>query len=77
MRNTRTSSGHTAHIISSRESRAFILGDIISCPLQIKFPKNEGTANMDRELILCGLEGDFALVGGPHFHKLELVSAKG
>jgi len=70
--------GHTSYIISSGDSRAFILGDIIFCPLQIEFPENEGLADMDRELskrtrelVLRELEGNSALVGGPRFPGLE------
>jgi glyoxylase-like metal-dependent hydrolase (beta-lactamase superfamily II) len=69
--------GHQCYILSSGESRAMILGDIISCPLQIEAPEREALADMDRALsivtrerILRELDGD-TLVGGPHFPGLR------
>jgi hypothetical protein len=65
-------------VLSSGEQRAMILGDAISCPLQIAAPELEAAADVDkqlgietRELVLRELEGSDTLVGGPHFPGLE------
>jgi glyoxylase-like metal-dependent hydrolase (beta-lactamase superfamily II) len=70
--------GHTMYVLSSGEQRALILGDAISCPIQIAEPEFEAMADADRELgiatrerILRELEGSDTLVGGPHFPGLE------
>lgn len=70
--------GHTMYVLSSGEQRAMILGDAISCPLQIALPELEAAADVDkqlgiatRELVLRELEGTDTLVGGPHFPGLE------
>jgi hypothetical protein len=55
-----------------------ILGDAISCPVQVEAPQLEALADVDRglgiatrERILRELEGSDTLVGGPHFPGLE------
>jgi len=70
--------GHTMYVLSSGEQRAMILGDAISCPLQIALPELEAAADVDKELgiatrerVLRELEGTDTLVGGPHFPGLE------
>jgi len=70
--------GHTMYVLSSGEQRAMILGDAISCPLQIALPELEAAADVDKELgiatrerVLRELEGTATLVGGPHFPGLE------
>lgn len=70
--------GHTMYVLSSGEQRAMILGDAISCPLQIALPELEAAADVDKELgiatrerVLRELEGSGTLVGGPHFPGLE------
>jgi glyoxylase-like metal-dependent hydrolase (beta-lactamase superfamily II) len=69
--------GHTSFVLSSGDSRAIILGDIISCPLQILNSELEVVFDTDpqlgiqtRERILRELDGDM-LVGGPHFPGLR------
>jgi glyoxylase-like metal-dependent hydrolase (beta-lactamase superfamily II) len=69
--------GHQSYVISRGDARAFFLGDIVSCPLQMEAPELEAAADMDRtigiqvrERVLRELEaGD--LVSGPHFPELE------
>jgi glyoxylase-like metal-dependent hydrolase (beta-lactamase superfamily II) len=70
--------GHTMYVLSSGEQRAMILGDAISCPLQIEAPQFEALADVDRQMgiatrerVLRELEGSDTLVGGPHFPGLE------
>jgi glyoxylase-like metal-dependent hydrolase (beta-lactamase superfamily II) len=70
--------GHTMYVLSSQGQRAVILGDAISCPVQIAAPQLEALADVDRKLgiatrerILRELEGSDTLVGGPHFPGLE------
>ncbi|HEY3697316.1 MBL fold metallo-hydrolase [Phenylobacterium sp.] len=69
--------GHQCYVLSSGGQRAMILGDIISCPLQIEAPEREALADMDKQLsiatrdrILRELDGE-TLVGGPHFPGLR------
>jgi glyoxylase-like metal-dependent hydrolase (beta-lactamase superfamily II) len=69
--------GHQCYVLSSGDQRALILGDIISCPLQIEAPEQEALADMDKQLsivtrerILRELDGE-TLVGGPHFPGLR------
>jgi len=66
--------GHTTYVLASGGERAMILGDAISCPVQIEAPELEALADVDRQLgiatrdrILRELEGSDTLVGGPHF----------
>ena len=69
--------GHQSYVISSGEQRAFLRGDIVSCPWQMEAPELEAAADMDRALgikvrdrVMRELEaGD--LVGGPHFPELR------
>jgi glyoxylase-like metal-dependent hydrolase (beta-lactamase superfamily II) len=70
--------GHTMYVLSSGEERAMILGDAISCPVQIEAPEFEALADVDRKMgiatrerVLRELEGSDTLVGGPHFPGLE------
>jgi glyoxylase-like metal-dependent hydrolase (beta-lactamase superfamily II) len=70
--------GHTMFVLSSGAERAMILGDAISCPVQIEAPELEALADVDREMgiatrdrVLRELEGTDTLVGGPHFPGLE------
>lgn len=69
--------GHQSFILSSGDQRAIILGDIISCPMQIRNPEIEIIFDTDpalavrtRERIMRELDGD-TLVGGPHFPGLK------
>ena len=70
--------GHTTFVLSSGAERAMILGDAISCPVQIEAPELEALADVDREMgiatrdrVLRELEGTDTLVGGPHFPGLQ------
>jgi hypothetical protein len=65
-------------VLSSGTARAIILGDAISCPLQMENAELEAVADVDRqagiatrEIILRELEGSDVLVGGPHFPGLR------
>lgn len=69
--------GHTSLVLSSGDQRAIILGDIVSCPLQIRniemevvFDTDPKLAVKTRERIMRELDGD-TLVGGPHFPGLR------
>jgi glyoxylase-like metal-dependent hydrolase (beta-lactamase superfamily II) len=69
--------GHTSFILSSGDQRAIILGDIISCPLQLSnvemevvFDTDPKLAVQTRERIMREIDGDM-LVGGPHFPGLR------
>jgi glyoxylase-like metal-dependent hydrolase (beta-lactamase superfamily II) len=78
--------GHTSFVLSSGTQRAIILGDIISCPLQILATEMEVIFDTDpklairtRERIMREIDGDM-LVGGPHFPALRfgrLLEAEG
>ncbi len=70
--------GHHCFVLSSGTERAMILGDVVSCPLQIEYAEREGLADMDpdlgritRERVLRELEGSDTAVGGPHFPELR------
>jgi glyoxylase-like metal-dependent hydrolase (beta-lactamase superfamily II) len=70
--------GHMMYVLASGGERAMILGDAISCPVQIEAPELEALADVDRALgiatrdrVLRELEGSDTLVGGPHFPGLE------
>lgn len=69
--------GHTSFILSSGTQRAIILGDILSCPMQIRniemevvFDTDPKLAVKTRERIMREIDGDM-LVGGPHFPGLR------
>lgn len=78
--------GHTSYVLSSGTQRAIILGDIISCPLQILNTEMEAIFDTDRKLgvktrerIMRELDSD-TLIGGPHFPGLRfgrLLEAEG
>jgi glyoxylase-like metal-dependent hydrolase (beta-lactamase superfamily II) len=70
--------GHQCFVLSSGTARAIILGDAISCPLQMENAELEAVADVDRqagiatrEAILRELEGSDVPVGGPHFPGLR------
>jgi len=66
--------GHASVILSSGSERAFILGDAISCPVQLEEPEWSGLGDMDKklarqsqEVVLREIEGSGALLGAAHF----------
>jgi len=66
--------GHAGVILSSGGERAFILGDAISCPVQLEEPEWSGMGDMDpklaresQEAVAKEAEGSGALVGASHF----------
>ena len=66
--------GHAGVILSSGGERAFVLGDAISCPVQLEETEWSGLGDMDpklarqsQEIVLREAEGDDALVGAAHF----------
>lgn len=66
--------GHAGVVLSSATERAFILGDAISCPVQLEQPEWSGLGDIDpklarrtQEAVLKEIESDGALVGASHF----------
>lgn len=66
--------GHAGVILSSGGERAFVLGDAISCPVQLEETEWSGLGDMDpklarqsQEAVLREAESDGALVGASHF----------
>ena len=66
--------GHAGLILSSGDQRAFVLGDAISCPVQLEETEWSGMGDMDpklarqsQELALREAEGDDSIVAASHF----------
>ena len=66
--------GQAGVMLSSGEARAFILGDAISCPVQLEEPEWSGLGDFDPKLARATqeawakeVEGTGALVGAGHF----------
>jgi glyoxylase-like metal-dependent hydrolase (beta-lactamase superfamily II) len=66
--------GHAGVVVSSGGERAFILGDTISCPVQLEETEWSGLGDMDpglarrtQEKVAQELEGDGALLATAHF----------
>jgi glyoxylase-like metal-dependent hydrolase (beta-lactamase superfamily II) len=66
--------GHAGVVLSSGDERAFILGDAISCPVQLEEPEWSGMGDVDaalarrtQEAVARELEGSGALAGAAHF----------
>ncbi len=66
--------GHAGIVLSSGDQRAFILGDAISCPVQLEEPEWSGLGDLDKDLarktqeaLAKEVEGTGALVGASHF----------
>ncbi len=66
--------GHASVVLSSGSERAFILGDAISCPVQLEEPEWSGMGDMDpklarrtQEAVLREAEGSEALLTAAHF----------
>jgi len=66
--------GHAGVVLSSGDARAFILGDGISCPVQLEEPEWSGLGDVDpklarrsQEALMREVEGTGALVGTSHF----------
>ena len=66
--------GHAGVVLSSGDSRAFILGDAIGCPVQLEEPEWSGLGDMDpklarrtQEAVLREIENDGSLLGASHF----------
>jgi glyoxylase-like metal-dependent hydrolase (beta-lactamase superfamily II) len=66
--------GHAGIVLSSGDQRAFILGDAISCPVQLEEPEWSGLGDVDgklaratQEALAKEVEGTGALVGASHF----------
>jgi len=66
--------GHAGVILSSGSERAFILGDAISCPVQLEEPEWSGLGDMDKQLarksqevVLREAESSGALLTAAHF----------
>ena len=70
--------GHNVLVLSSGEERAVLLGDAITCPVQLEEPDWMAMSDVDqrmaartREVLLKELEGTDATVVGAHFPGLE------
>jgi glyoxylase-like metal-dependent hydrolase (beta-lactamase superfamily II) len=66
--------GQAGVVLSSGDARAFILGDAISCPVQLEEPEWSGMGDLDpklarrtQEALARELEGSDALVTAAHF----------
>jgi glyoxylase-like metal-dependent hydrolase (beta-lactamase superfamily II) len=66
--------GHAGIVLSSGDARAFILGDAISCPVQLTETEWSGMGDVDPELarrsqeaVAREIEGTGALLGAAHF----------
>ena len=66
--------GHAGIVLSSGDERAFILGDAISCPVQLEETEWSGMGDVDpklarqsQEVIAREAEGSGALVAAAHF----------
>jgi glyoxylase-like metal-dependent hydrolase (beta-lactamase superfamily II) len=66
--------GHAGLILSSGGERAFILGDAISCPVQLEEPEWSGMGDMDKDLarktqeaVALEAESSGALLTAAHF----------
>ena len=66
--------GHASVVLSSGSERAFILGDAISCPVQLEEPEWSGLGDIDpklarrtQEALLREAEGSQALLTAAHF----------
>jgi glyoxylase-like metal-dependent hydrolase (beta-lactamase superfamily II) len=66
--------GHSAIVLSSGGERAFILGDAISCPVQLEQPEWSGMGDMDKalarrtqEAVVREAEEQGALLTAAHF----------
>lgn len=66
--------GHAGVVLSSGSERAFILGDAISCPVQLEEPEWSGMGDMDpklarrtQEAVAQEIEGSGALLATAHF----------
>ncbi len=66
--------GHAGVVLSSGDARSFVLGDGISCPVQLEEPEWSGLGDIDpvlarknQEALAKEIEGSGALVGASHF----------
>jgi glyoxylase-like metal-dependent hydrolase (beta-lactamase superfamily II) len=66
--------GHAGVVLSSGDARAFVLGDGISCPVQLEEAEWSGLGDLDptlarknQEALAKEIEGNGALVGTSHF----------
>ena len=79
--------GHAGVILSSGGERAFILGDAISCPVQLEEPEWSGMGDMDKDLarrsqeaVVREAEETGALLTAAHFPGLtfgRVLTGKG
>jgi glyoxylase-like metal-dependent hydrolase (beta-lactamase superfamily II) len=66
--------GHAGVVLSSGQERAYILGDAISCPVQLEETEWSGMGDVDpklarqtQEAVAREAEGNGAMVGASHF----------
>jgi glyoxylase-like metal-dependent hydrolase (beta-lactamase superfamily II) len=66
--------GHAGVVLSSGNERAFVLGDAISCPVQLEETEWSGLGDIDprlaresQEIVLREAEGDDSLLTAAHF----------
>ncbi len=70
--------GHAGVVLSSGDERAFILGDAITCPVQLEEPEWSGLGDIDpklarqtQEAVAREIEGSGALTAAAHFPGLS------
>lgn len=71
--------GHMAVVLSSGDQRALLLGDAVTCPVQLEEPDWQSISDMDRELaartrqrLYDELEGTGDTMVGAHFPGLQM-----
>jgi glyoxylase-like metal-dependent hydrolase (beta-lactamase superfamily II) len=71
--------GHMAIVLSSGDERALLLGDAVTCPVQLEEPDWAAMSDMDKELaartrqrLYDELEGRDDLMVGAHFPDLQM-----
>ena len=71
--------GHMAIVLSSGDERALLLGDAVTCPIQLEEPDWQAISDMDRDLaartrqrFYDELEGTGVRMVGAHFPDLRM-----
>ena len=71
--------GHLAIVLSSGDQRALLLGDAVTCPVQLEEPDWQAMSDIDKDLasrtrerLFAELEGSGDLMVGAHFPGLQM-----